>query len=132
LSRLTVESGRSEIYVRPFPGAGGKWQISTRGGTEPRWSRRGMELFYRFGDSLHSVSIVTSESSIEAGRPRARMRIPPGPGTTVGSYDLTPDGSAIVAVRQVERDRDIAPLRRARLTLNWFERLRNLEPVASK
>jgi hypothetical protein len=43
-----------------------------------------------------------------------------------------PDASAIVAARQAQRDRDIAPLRRVRVTLNWFERLRDLEPVASK
>lgn len=51
---------------------------------------------------------------------------------TTGSYDPTPDGAAVVAARQVQRDRDVAPLRRARVTLNGFERLRSLEPVASK
>ena len=43
---LSLESGRSEIYVRPFPGPGGKWQISTEGGVAPRWARNGRELFY--------------------------------------------------------------------------------------
>ncbi len=132
LAYQSGESGRPEIYVRPFPAPGGKWQISTQGGAEARWSRQGMELFYRFGDSLYSVSVTAGESSIEASRPRARIRIPAGPGGIVGSYDLTPDGSAIVAARQTQRDRDIAPLRRVRVTLNWFERLRNLAPVASK
>ena len=132
LAYQSTESGRPEIYVRPFPEPGGKWQISTQGGTEPRWSRSGMELFYRFGDSLYSASIVASESSIEASRPRARIRIPAGAGVLVGSYDLTPDGTAVVAARQIQRDRDVAPLRRVRITLNWFERLRNLEPVATK
>jgi serine/threonine-protein kinase len=132
LAYQSSESGRPEVYVRPYPGPGGKWQISTQTGTEPIWSQRGMELFYRSGDSLYSVSVVASESSIEASRPRARIRIPAGGGVTVGSYDLTPDGAAVVAARQIQRDRDVAPLRRVRVTLNWFERLRDLEPVSSK
>ena len=39
-------SGRPEIYVRPFPGPGGTWQVSTSGGTYPTWSRSGNELLY--------------------------------------------------------------------------------------
>lgn len=132
LAYQSTESGRQEVYVRAFPGPGGKWQISTNGGSEPRWSGRGTELFYRTDDSLYSVSIAAGENSIEASRPRARVRMPPGPGLLVGSYDLAPDGSAVVAARQIRQDRDIAPLRRVRVTLNWFERLRNLEPAKSK
>ncbi len=132
LAYQSAESGRQEVYVRPFPNSGGKWQISTQGGAEPKWSRRGMEIFYRWSDSLYSVSIVAGESSIEASRPRARILIPSGTGNVTGSYDLTPDGSAVVAARVIQRDRDMAPRRRVRVTLNWFERLRSLEPVASK
>lgn len=40
------ESGRPEVYVQPFPGPGGKWQISTDGGGAPEWARNGRELFY--------------------------------------------------------------------------------------
>src|SRR5262249_36243778 len=40
------ESGRFEIYVQPFPGPGGKFQISTNGGTQVRWNKNGKELFY--------------------------------------------------------------------------------------
>ena len=39
------ETGRYEVYARPFPGPGGKWQVST-GGSYPRWRRDGQELFY--------------------------------------------------------------------------------------
>jgi serine/threonine-protein kinase len=126
------ESGRSEVYVRPYPGPGGKWQISTLGGGEPRWSRRGNELFYRTDDSLYSVAVSLGQSSIDVGRPRGRIQMPAGPDAIAGSYDLMPDGSAVIAAREVARDRDVAPLRRVRLTLNWFERLRNLAPIAAK
>ncbi len=48
IAYVSDESGRAEVYVRPFPDAGSaKWQVSTRGGSEPRWSHSGRELFYR-------------------------------------------------------------------------------------
>jgi len=53
------QSGTFEIYVQPFPNAsGGKWMISNGGGTEPRWSRDGKELFYFSGQSLMAVPIL--------------------------------------------------------------------------
>ena len=39
------ESGSAQIYVRPFPGPGGQWQVSTVGGSQPRWRSDGKELF---------------------------------------------------------------------------------------
>src|SRR5260370_42312353 len=45
LSYISDESGRFEIYMQPYPGPGGKWQISTEGGTEPAWNRNGRALF---------------------------------------------------------------------------------------
>ena len=42
----SYESGRNEVFVRPFPGPGGKWQISTTGGSQPAWSQKRHELFY--------------------------------------------------------------------------------------
>lgn len=52
------ESGRIEVYVRPFPNApGGKWQISSEGGADPRWRRDGKELFYFSGDRLLAVTV---------------------------------------------------------------------------
>ena len=52
-------SGRSEIYVQPFPGLGGKWQISTDGGGHAVWARNGRELFYRNGDKMMVVEVTT-------------------------------------------------------------------------
>ena len=45
------ESGRNEIVVQPFPGPGGKFQISTNGGAQPRWNKNGKEIFYVSLDS---------------------------------------------------------------------------------
>ena len=62
------ESGRSEIYVRPFPGPGGKWQVSTEGGSRPEWSHDGRELFYLNDSTLFGVP-VDDARGFSAGRP---------------------------------------------------------------
>jgi eukaryotic-like serine/threonine-protein kinase len=62
------ESGRDEIYVRPYPGPGGKWQVSTDGGTEVVWNRNGRELFYRSGTKMMAVEVNTVPT-FSAGKP---------------------------------------------------------------
>ncbi|MDR3722704.1 MAG: protein kinase [Candidatus Acidoferrales bacterium] len=69
LAYVSDESGRFEIYVQPYPGPGGKWQISTDGGTEPVWNRNGRELFYRSGDKMMAAAVAT-QPSFFAGKPR--------------------------------------------------------------
>jgi len=60
LAYVSNESGRDEVYVRPFPGPDGKWQISTGGGSDPRWSRARHELFY--GTPDHRIMVVSYSS----------------------------------------------------------------------
>ena len=57
LAYVSNESGRDEVYVRPFPGPGGTWQISTGGGSDPTWSRARHELFY--GTPDHRVMVAS-------------------------------------------------------------------------
>src|SRR5262249_1423775 len=59
LAYQSDESGRHEVFVRPFPNVeAGRWQISTDGGTRPAWSRRSDELFYLDGnDQLTAVRV---------------------------------------------------------------------------
>jgi eukaryotic-like serine/threonine-protein kinase len=54
------ESGRIEVYVRPFPGPGGKWPVSSGGGDEPLWNPNGREIFYRDGVNVIAVSVSTA------------------------------------------------------------------------
>ena len=66
------ESGSVEIYVRPFPGPGGQWQVSTAGGSQPRWRSDGKELFYVAPDArLMAVPIAVGADSqtLESGAP---------------------------------------------------------------
>ena len=76
---------------------GGRWQISSRGGDEPRWRRDGKELFFISKDTLMSVDIELKSNIITAGIPRALFAVP----TPIGhrnSYVVTPDGQRFLVV----------------------------------
>jgi eukaryotic-like serine/threonine-protein kinase len=64
------ESGRAEICVQNFPPAGGKWQISNNGGTEPSWRQDGKEVYFMNGTKLEAVDVKAIGSSFEAGIPK--------------------------------------------------------------
>ena len=69
LAYTSGASGRSEIYVRPFPDVGSALvQVSTDGGTEPIWAHSGRELFYRSASGLVAVEVATEQSVFVAGR----------------------------------------------------------------
>jgi dipeptidyl aminopeptidase/acylaminoacyl peptidase len=59
LAYVSNESGREEVYVRPFPNVGdGNWQVSRNGGGEPKWAHSGRELFYREGTRMMVAEVV--------------------------------------------------------------------------
>jgi len=94
----TNESGRSEIYVQPFPDAtAGKWPISSGGGVEPRWSKDGNELFYFSGTKLMSVEVKTA-AAFSAGAPRELFEVPVQPGYTNDGHrwHVAPDGTFLM------------------------------------
>lgn len=64
------ESGRLEVYVRPFPDVGTKWQISTRGGVEPHWRGDGRELFYVTPDGTLMAVVLQTQGEFQAGVPQ--------------------------------------------------------------
>jgi Tol biopolymer transport system component len=72
------ESGEDEIYVRPFPGPGGKWQVSAANGRNARWSSDGKFLFYTGPRSkIYRASITTDGSALKAGRAEEIVAIDP-------------------------------------------------------
>ena len=71
LAYTSVESGRPEVYVRAYPGPGGKWQVSVGGGNAPQWRGDGRELFYRGENGASLVAVpVTAAGAFEAGTPQ--------------------------------------------------------------
>ena len=68
----TNESGRFEIVVQPFPEPTGKWQVSTNGGSQPRWRADGQELYFIAPDGkLMAAPVSASGSTFETGTPAA-------------------------------------------------------------
>jgi Tol biopolymer transport system component len=95
------QSGRFEIYVCPFPEAGGQWQVSTAGGTGPRWRADGRELYYLAQDGiLMAVPTTTHGSTFEAGTPVPLFspRIASSRETPLPQYDVAPDGRFLINV----------------------------------
>jgi protease II len=60
------ESGPYQVYVQPFPGPGGKYQVSSSAGSNPRWRRDGKELFYLTPDGKLTAVEVKTSSTFEA------------------------------------------------------------------
>lgn len=112
------ESGRPEIYVRPFPGPGGQWQVSSAGGSQPRWGPGGGELYYIAPDATLMASPIEARgSTLEPGRPVALFApriVSAVPATNKQQYDVAPDGRFLINV--TAEDAATTPIT---LLLNW-------------
>jgi Tol biopolymer transport system component len=119
LAYVSNESGRNEVYVQPYPGPGGKWPISTDGGTEPAWSPDGKELFYRRGDQLLAVTVQAAQE-FSSGAARVLFEAPYEVIDGARNYDVAADGKRFLMIRS-----DAADIpRRFYVVSNWFEELR--------
>jgi serine/threonine-protein kinase len=129
------ESGRLEIYVRPFPDVqSGRWQISRDGGTRPMWARNGRELYFMAGglynstagSALMAVSVETSPA-FRAGNPQQLL---PGPYfSNLGNrtYDVSADGQRFLMVKRAGQT--AATPDRIIVVDNWFEEFKRRVPV---
>ena len=129
LAYISDESGRYEVYVQPYPGPGGKWPISTEGGTEPVWNPNGRELLYRSGDKMMAVDIAT-QPSFTAGRPRMLFQgqYEPTPFTNP-NYDVSADGQRFLMLKAIEQEQAATQID---VVLNWFEELKRRVPTGTK
>ena len=119
------ESGRAEIYVRPFPNVNERrWTISVRGGISPVWSSDRRELFYMNGADVMAVSVDTIEGTFTAGTPE-RLFDGPFDTTQADNFDISPDGTHFV---MIEADPDARPSR-FQLVINWSQELKERVPV---
>ena len=120
------ETGRYEIYVRAFPGPGGKWQISTAGGIYPCWRRDGRELFYVAPDNRMMgtpIDVRSDANTLGPGAPVVLFssRLVTGGNTGIGGfaskaeYAVTRDGRFLMNVTP-EKSAAAAPIA---IVLNW-------------
>ena len=125
LAYAANDSGRSEVYVRPFPGPGGKYTISNQGGTGPVWSRDGRELFYAEGDRMMRVAVERSPR-FTASTPELLFESPDYVWERPRNYDVLADGSGFVIVR---RGAGTPATRTLRVVFDWFAELDRLAPT---
>ncbi|MGH7694640.1 MAG: protein kinase domain-containing protein [Gemmatimonadaceae bacterium] len=102
LAYVSNEQGANEVFVRPFPDVnGGKWQVSSGGGSAPLWAHNGRELFYVAKGKMNVVRIYPGPP-FSADPPRVLFAIPDGvrAGSLVrGTFAITPDDQRFLMVR---------------------------------
>ena len=126
LAYASDESGRYEVYVRPFPSGTGKWQISTEGGTQPLWTRSG-ELFYRDGDKMMAVQITT-QPTVTVSKPR-KLFEGPYVMTNLTSPGMGPDGQRFLMLKPGQQEQEASQIN---IVLNWTEELKRRVPTGTK
>jgi serine/threonine-protein kinase len=125
LAHSSDESGQWEVYVRPFPDVeSGRWQVSTDGGTSPRWAHSGRELFYVSPGQQMMVASVSTASTFTVEERIPLFEIPQSfelsPLAT--PWDVSPDDQEFIMVRTVvAAENEEAPLI---LVQNWYEELK--------
>jgi Tol biopolymer transport system component len=131
------ESGRDEVYVRPFPGGSpsgsGKWQISTGGGRYPIWSRSGRELIYKTltPDNRIMVGAYTAKGDSfvpDKPRPWSNTQIFE-PYLGLWNLDLAPDGKRFAVFPRPEATSEHKGSVHVTVLLNFFDELRRRVPV---
>jgi Tol biopolymer transport system component/predicted Ser/Thr protein kinase len=131
IAYTSTESGIGEVYVRPFPGPGGKWQISTGGAEYPKWSRSGHALFYETPteDRIMVADYTATADSFSASKPREAANAQMIDAAGVPNWDLAPDGKRFVVFPAPEpgaRDRGSVHVT---FLLNFFDDLRRRIPT---
>ena len=112
------ESGRSEIYVQPYPADGDKWLVSTDGGIQPRWRADGKELFYLTADDRVMTAEIEAGETFQPGVPHMLFRAPRVNSllpATLFHYDVSRDGQRFLIDLDVEESEQ-SPVT---IVLNW-------------
>ena len=113
------ESGEYQVYVQPFPEGRGKWQISTQGGRQPKWSKDGKEIFYVRGDALMAASVATTPA-FTPGSSKQLFELPGSFNQRGQAFDVTADGRFVVFEPTGETTQ-----RMMRVVENWFAEFRD-------
>ncbi|MDO8678478.1 MAG: protein kinase [Acidobacteriota bacterium] len=126
------DSGRFEVFVRPYPEVNsGRWQVSTGGGTRPLWARTGPELFYVAPSGAIMRLGVERAASWSATTPAPLIKdgYVTSPGGTDGrTYDITRDGQRFLVIKQGGAGQNVVPPSLI-VVQNWVEELKRLVPL---
>ena len=123
------ETGSFQVYVRPFPGPGGRWQISSAGGFWPFWSKDGRELLFRTIDgSLMVAGYSASGDSFTPGKPQAWLELTSIPLGFGQNFHITPDGKHAAVILPEGADKQ-KPIMHLTLLQNFFDELQRKAPA---
>jgi len=114
LAYMSDETGRFEVYVRPFPDGHRKIQISNAGGKAPIWARSGREIFYRDEAKMMAVAFADAQA-LSPGAPRMLFEK-----SCRDWYDVSADGQRFVMIAPVEQAPVAQPIN---VVLNWYREL---------
>jgi len=133
LAYSSNQSGRTEVFVTPYPGPGSRIQVSNSGGRAPMWAPDGRRLYYQGPrPSDGKVGIFEVEVSLgqefSAGIPRKLFEGEyPSPTPVNGGYDIAPDGKSFIFLKEEPApEMNVSQLH---LTLNFVEELERLVPT---
>ena len=130
LAYQSDESGKDEIYVRPFPHvSGGRWQVSTNGGTRPLWSRDGRELFYYLPPGIVMAAAVTPGSTFSAAAPTQIIKGTFLAPQTGRMYDVTPDGKRFLMLKEARAEGERPAPPQLVVVQNWIDELKRAVPA---
>jgi serine/threonine-protein kinase len=93
------ESGRNEVYVRPYPGPGPAIAVSTSGGDAPMWGRSGREVFFQQGDAMMAVDVAEGRDKLSVGTPKRLFAGYYGFGGVRAGYDVAIDAQKFLMVK---------------------------------
>jgi len=119
---VVERGGRPGLFLRPYPEGEGVWQVSTEGGDHPRFSRAGDRLFYTRGSEVMEVTLTLGPTP-QLGTPRLVVSGETDKLHLDSGYDVAPDGSGFVAVREVPDQRTAVP--NLTLVQSWFAEFRS-------
>jgi len=113
-SYSSTETGRAEVYIQTLPPGGGRWQVSTTGGVEPKWRSDGREIYFLSGNRVMAAAITSRGSAVEVGEVKELFQARKGSGAA-GHFASSPDGKlfAISLINDRAQDQPIT------LLLNW-------------
>jgi len=118
------ETGRDEVYIRSYPSARGRWQVSIDGGTHPAWSPSGDEIFFWWADAIYSASVAIEGESVRVGRPERLFEHRLADGFYHPQFSVSPDGERLLLLKVEQQDEGADPA--LSLILNWFTELERL------
>jgi eukaryotic-like serine/threonine-protein kinase len=109
----SIQGGKREVYITPFPAGGAEYAVSTNGGERPVWRRDGKEIFYRESLRLMGVAVKTKGDTVDLSAPSALFEVA-ARNLNGRWYDVGPDGRLLMNTAP-----NVSQAQNFELLVNW-------------